>query len=351
MYQLRIGQLNLPKIYVIEPKEIAQARHYGLPYIVKPKDWDDDKLIKAILINTLRRKFPDIKWNKVLGLTNNDSLIINSDNTVQVPADSRTNQCHSCFTDDTLTKTEGDEYRDTAGGDIDDVPDYTGMSIDDCIGDRLYGVSIEELQALKMLPVFMDDIARAVKVNLYNTAWMDGYNKKLGYNAGNYKGGEQAPNLIVLDVSGSIPSGVAGTMVSLIDTIRSQTNADLIITGSRSYYYANGDTLPTPDELRYYIGGCNECVQFNEILRKHVLGKHWGNVIIFGDQDRPNAYRFAKYSNTWLKDNELSHTRIDNIIAFHTYTNVLPGYGLWAKEACPTTPVKADCKWVECMRR
>ena len=351
MYRLKIGQLNLPRIYVVEANESAQARSMGIPYIIKPKGWTDDKLIKAVLLNTLMKKFPDIKWNKVLGLYHHDSFISNASTTIKVPANHRENTGHSTATDDYLIKTDDDEYRGTSGGDLNDVPDYTGMSIDDCIGDRLYDISIEELQALKMLPVFMDDIAQAVKVNMLNTAWMDGYNKKLGYNAGNYKGGTQAPNLIVLDVSGSIPSGVAGTMVSLIDTIRSQTNADLIITGSRSYYYANGEKLPSPDELRYYIGGCNECIQFNEILRKHVLGKHWGNFIVFGDQDRPDAYRFSKYHDKWLRKNELSHTRIDNIMAFHTYNTILPGYGLWAKEACPAAPVKADCKWVECMRK
>ena len=352
MYKLRIGMLPLPDIYIAENKvDVVNARHYGIPYIIKPKGWTEEKLLKAIMYYTLCKKFPDIKWKEVLHITprSANALVVH-----EVSSDYRcTDGTFNGGTSESLEVTDDGQYRPSDGGyegDNDDI-EWGTTTIDDCIGDTLWHVSIEELQALKLLPKFMDDITDAIKVNLYNTAWMDGYNKKLGVPVGYYQGGTEAPNLIVLDVSGSIPSGVAGTMVTLIDTIRSQCNADLIITGWRSEYYASGTELPTPDDLRQWIGGCNECKQFYKILRQHVLGRHWGNVIVFGDYDAPDDARFEKYKATWLKDDDFGHTRIDNLMAFHTYRDDVPGYGLWVQKMCPDVPVSYNSEWSKEMKR
>lgn len=347
MYQLKIGMVPLPTIMVVQgPREIEKVRHLGIPYIVKPRYWTEEKLIKAVLYNTLREKFPHIKWRQLLGVSTVPD--INVPKTEEVAPLWRENDGHSAETDE--TRWVSDDYRPTAGGSEEEF-EFTEMGIDDCIGETLWGVSIEELQALKCLPTFMDDIAEAIKTNLYNQAWMDGYNKKLRTPTGNYLGGQDAPNLIILDTSGSIPSGVAGTMVSLIDTIRSQCNANLIITSHSSWWYGAGEELPSPDELRGAIGGCNECVRFYKILRGHVLGKHWGNVIVFGDQDAPEAARFIGDKEHWLKPGELASTRIDNLMCFDTFKPRIPGYGLWVKEACPNVPVTYNISWIMDMER
>jgi hypothetical protein len=178
---------------------------------------------------------------------------------------------------------------------------------------------------------------------------MDGYNKKLGIPNGMYQGADEAPNLIILDTSGSIPSGVAGTMIALIETLRNQANADLIITSGRSEYWAANEDLPDEKHLAYLIGGANECRQFYDILRKHVLGRHWGNVIVFGDNDAPTELRFSRHKDCWVTESELQNTQIDRIMAFHTYRHCIPGYGLWAKQAAPKAEVVINTKWVKCM--
>jgi len=360
MRQLKIGTIPLPKLYVCSPGEdITQARELGVPYIIKPDDWSDEKLVKAVLWRTLHNLFPDIMWLKVLGFTEYENTCYREldfedpakDLVVHVSSEERTNTggiTHST----SPAMDQSDDYRLTNGGsnEENDIDEWGEMGIDSYIGDLGWYVNIEELQALHVLPVFLDDIATAIKRNVMSVSWMDGWNKKLDAPMGSYAGGSDAPNLIILDVSGSIPSGVAGTMVSLIDTLRSQANADLIITGERSQFWAANTELPSPDVLAWMIGGCNECSQFYEILRKRVLGKHWGNVIVFGDNDAPNADRFIGYKNTWLKSQELQSTRIDRILAFHTYRDELPGYGLWAKDAAPKADTVINTSWVSCMR-
>lgn len=355
MYLLKIGSIPLPKLYVVESgsKEAAKCRDLGVPYIIKPKGWSDEKLVKAVLYHTLVRKFPHIQWRKFLDI-GYGSLQVNYPQKIHVESMPRINPgIDTCgFSDGNMDVS--DDYRSTDGGldpsDEADEKTFEKCSIDRYIGDIGFYVNAEELQALHLLPKFMDDIAAAIKSNIADTIWMDGYNKKLGAPIGYYQGSNEAPNLIVLDTSGSIPSGVASTMVSLIETLRNQANADLIITSGRSLYWKAHDPLPSPDKLSYYIGGCNECRQFYSILKKHVLGKHWGNVIVFGDNDAPNDRRFEKYSSSWLDESDYRSTRIDRIMAFHTYSKRMPGYGLWAETAAPKAEVVYNNDWVKYMK-
>lgn len=381
MYQLKIGTIPLPKLYVcITREEARECRRLGVPYLIKPEGWADEKLVKAVLWRVLAEKFPHIKWEYVLGMKRRsvyglkvhvpiepeeveeiEELSLPS--TVEVESDYRDNPGHdTCgFSTPQREVTADKQYRETGGGlDTQDTfskmmkgPEYSSMGIDSYIGDLGWYVNIEELQALRVLPEFLDDIASAIKLNISNSLWMDGYNKKLGCNIGHWQGTDQAPNLIILDTSGSIPSGVAGTMVSLIETLRNQANADLIITSGRSEFWGANEELPSPDDLAYLIGGCNECVQFYNILRTKVLGKHWGNVIVFGDWDSPlrrdiDDHRAARGCPA-LQKTELQNTRIDRIMAFHTDIDALPGYGLWAKDAAPKAEVVYNSDWVDCM--
>lgn len=377
MHQLKVGTIPLPKLYVCEnTQEASECRIRGVPYIIRPLGLDDVTIVKAVLYRTLVSKFPKIRWDLVLGneaINSSDGIMVRVpveeeepwqplEGTVhEIDAYHRVNPGVDSAPGDpstSMTVVNGG-YRTASGGlDPEDTLDkaikrteYKRVSISNYIGDLGWYVSIEELQSLKLLPTFLDDIAEAIKVNIANTNWIDGYNKKLDCPIGHYQGSSAAPNLIVLDTSGSIPSGVAGTMISLIETLRHQCNADLIITSGRSEYWAANEELPSSDDLAYMIGGCNECKQFYSILRKHVLGKHWGNVIVFGDNDAPEDDRFKGYSSSWLKDNELQSTKIDRIMCFHTRYKEVPGYGLWAAKAAPKAEITYNNQWVMSMTR
>ena len=348
MYRLKWHGITMPPIYVVEPNEREEARRFGIPFLIKPSDWTDEDLIKVCLYHWLVSKFPNISWSKVF-----DDYGMHSSLKVNVPAEYRENP--GCWTDgwtsDDFEVTEGGAYRETAGGmEGDDVEiDYDSMRAWDFFDPSNVSANVEVLQKLKLLPKFMSDITDAIKSNLLDTSWMDGWNKKLDAPLGCYQGSSEAPNLIILDVSGSIPRGIASTMIGLIDTLRTQANADLIITSGTSKYWKRGDKLPTPTQLSYLVGGCNEATQFYQILNDHVLGKHWGNVIVFGDQDCPTERRFSFQQENAPKPAQLSATRIDNLMSFHTYCKLTPGYGRWVKDTSNRVPETIDTSWVSFM--
>lgn len=352
MYKLRYPGITLPPVYVCDKLETDKAIKHGVPFIVRPGGWDDEKIIKTILFSYLVRKFPYINWTRV----NGEHEVLG----VHVPAKYRENPgewidpielmindgCEISI-DDNGNKA----YRETAGGideDI-DLAQYTVQDDETYFTGATY-VDIEALQALKLLPVFMDDIATAIKSNLQNNVWQDGWNKKLGAPLGYYQGTDEAPNLIIIDTSGSIPSGTAYTMIALADTLRSQVRADLIITSQTSKYWRLDEELPSQHELMGMIGGRNEAMQFYKILTEKILGKHWGNIIVFGDDDAPCEDRFRYEQEGAPTPAQLGSTKIDNLMSFHTHESKTPGYALWVKQACPNIHETIDTSWRRSIR-
>lgn len=356
MYQLKIGNIPLPVIYVVERNEAFRARNLGVPYIVRPKGYDDEHIVKAFLYRKLYEKFPNVDWHSKLGIWRDPNLKVWVPKVVDVSSAYRETDGGIGNGAVSSSMEQSQDYRFTGGGSDEEMHceniTYERKAIDDWLEDRTWDVDIDTLQKLHLLPTFLDDVATAIKRNLVGLQWMDGWNKKLDCNLGRYDAGSEAPNLIVLDVSGSIPKGISGTMVSLIETLRTQANAALIITGRNSQYWEIGDKLPSPRQLAHLIGGCNERTQFYNILRTRVFGKHWGNVIVFGDNDAPSDARFDnldRYRGSKIdkiSDSEMASTRIDNLLAFHAYSKRVPGYGLWAEACTPKANVQIDTSWV-----
>lgn len=334
-YKLKLGNIPLPELYVCSSYNDAEMmRKNGIPYII----WKgtQEKLIKLVMLPTLKKLFPHIKWNKILKIRQSKEVV------VHVPGSSEE---ETTDTSSAIINKDGDEnIADVA----DDERLFNGrntiiendVELGAFIGD--FEVNIEELQALKLLPEFMDDIATNIKKNLYGYNWYDGYNKKLKCCTGNFNSGNNLPNLIILDVSYSIPRGIADTMLALIDTLRSQANADLIVTGAKSYYWKAGSPLPTPEELRKMVPQGQESEMFIDILRKHILGKRWGHVIAFGDNDTPYINPRTYSSGTSVK--EVWH--------YHTWDpDTRCGYARWVSDVDPTAIQHYNTKWCNMMDR
>lgn len=362
MHQLRLGTIKIPKIYVCESQaEAEEPRRLGIPYLIRPDGWDDRKLAAACLWTMLNEKFPHVDWARMFGLPAYDRLELN----VEVPyIVEKEAGLHEWEGDNCghsgAEMQQSDGYREyTGGGGEADL--WKERDIEEYLGDIGWQVKIEELQALSVLPTFLDDISTAVRRNLQSQMWMDGWNKKLQAPLGSFTMGADAPNLIILDVSSSIPHGVAATMVSLIETLRSQANADLIITSSTSIYIRAGEPLPSMRKLGGIVGGGNEATQFYTILNEHVFGKHWGNVIVFGDNDSPEwiADYELRYGRTHLPEEDrrwvpnsalLAATTVDNVLAFHTYYQQMPGYGRWCNRLPVKPEVTINTDWVRWMK-
>lgn len=323
MHQLKAAGVKLPKIYICNNKQDVEiCRANGIPYIA----WNgsDDDLIKLVFYPLLVKKFPYINWNKVLGI---EKFV---DPGIRYAKDTYNSYTNSTFREECTEP------------------------LSKYCGDLEHSVNIEQLQSLKLLPKFLGDIADNIRENYTDYLYTEGWNKKYGAPVGNYGSTGEAMNLVIIDVSASIPFGIAATLLSLADTMRSNAKAGLIITGGVSVYFDINEPLPSPSELRKMIPRGNEGVMFADILKKHITGKHIGNIICFGDNDSPEIcleynsnidYQNAMKNLCWAE------TRIDSIWGYHTdYPNKLPGYCLWAQKLNPKADIHFDNSWCSCIK-
>jgi len=352
MYKLRIGTIPIPPIYICEEQaEVLIAESRGVPYLVKPKGISEKMLVKLALYQTLIKLFPDINWKKQLGISSNKFYEVN----VHVPGNGVAHQSKHDEVDYAIVD-YSDEERKFSGG-VEE--DYYERPLDKYVGDLSAYVNIEELQDLNLLPSFLSDITDSIRRNVYGSRmWSEGYNKKLDAALGNFNQDYEAPNLIILDISGSIPRGVSATMLTLIHTLKERAHADVIVTGSTSYYWKYSEELPTPQWLRDHIGYGNESFIFHKILKDHILGHHWGNVIVFGDNDSPSTFK-ETYSEDYMnaeqkKDpnyrNMFANTSVKNVMFYHTRQQLKTGYGKWIFEIDDKVPFTINTEWCKFMK-
>lgn len=321
-----IGKKNdaLSRMIICENAEEAKVcKGKGLPYLI----WKgtDRELAAALLIRVMRRKYPGVDWDEVLGL---DSRKRGRQVLAYVPGDAgneATENDPAPIQKDNPKPGRGGKpvvkYKEDPGSDIatgtrtianasveGDVSSYEEVDLEAYAEDEIAKVNLDKLQELDLLPSFLGDIYSCVKRNLLQSAWEEGWTKKLGAPLGNYRmcGGEGS-NLIILDVSRSIPLGISSTMLTMIDTMRSKIDADLIVTGGCSKWFGKDDELPSPKELRAMIPRNNESEDFNKILRKKVSMHDWDNVIAFGDYDTPRYEQRTKRALSTVKVGKFWH--------------------------------------------
>lgn len=348
MHKLEAAGIPLPEIYVCETKTDAlPLRGTGIPYIItKMPDID---IIKIILLKTLKKRFPHIKWNEILGIKGirRINIIVSSQKEV-IDTDESAELDIETEKEDRIKATHdiadiADDYRQFSG--TRNTVVYESFDASAFCDDKVASVNIEKLQALGFLPQFMDDITNAIRLNLENQMrWHECYNKKLGCCVGDVLYENAAPNLIILDISGSIPEGISGTMISLIDTLREQANAELIITGGTSMYFDRDSELPEPEWIRSHIGYGNEAIEFYKILKDKISGRHFGNVISFGDNDCPERFSWQA-----CKTPILPGTKIDRVMHYHTWKEMKTGYALWVDDVSPGAEHVFDTSWCTVM--
>lgn len=374
MRLLKTGDIPLPEIYICESSlDAMKLKGTGIPYIITKLD--DLDIVKLILRTTLERKFPHINWKEVLGIKTrrrlniivsgskggylddaddqitDDQVIGNTDDQDDSPFE--VDNPDSCDHDTSEIASSDRNF----GG----VQGFTGVNeeripVDEYCADEASSVNIEQLQELGFLPKFMDDIATAIRMNLEGSMrWMDSWNKRLGACVGNMVYTESLPNLIILDVSWSIPEGISATMLELIETLRDRAEADLIVTGGTSMYWSRDDELPSPGKIRGMIPRSNESTRFAAILREKISGRKFGNVISFGDYDNP--YRYGMLNGRDLTINDeftrifgLQGTEIKRCLHYHTIDKARTGYAKWCKAVSPGCEEVFDNTWCQVMR-
>lgn len=385
LQRVMLDGIELPRLYIAENKSDADlAMSKGIPFIRWTRG--QDELIKILLRPVLEKMFPHINWDKVLGRRRRFRT------TVKVYETEQTDQSEDVGRLDESTPTRSavemsadrEEYEErevTESYDDEDrietelsiattgerifngqgSDDYQGsdISLEEYVGDISSCVNIEVLQRLKLMPAFIGDILDCIKINVGSGMyWREGYNKRLGIPVGRFDSSGQLPNLIILDVSGSIPRGISATMLSLIDTLRTQLSADLIITSTISRFYPMGSELPDPQTLRQKFRFGNESYDFFNILTYNIRGRHYGHVFSFGDNDTP-AYEWFKdmpdeYSLMGTKVEHVHHYHTGSWVSYNTSHNdkadAKTGYAKWCHMLVSQPTVDFDTSWCSVIR-
>ena len=376
LQRISIDGIEFPRLYIAENNsDVALAREAGIPYV--RWKWGQEELIKQLLRPVIEKMFPGIDWNKVLGKRKpvRSQVIKVSGHHAEEPSDIADVDSEAMLKAqhdydgyvDTLDHEwqepdENGEYtrlvdiaeepRDCVGGTLE--PNYEDfhidrMSIQQYVGDLSSSVDIDALQKLGMLPKFVGDVTDCIKHNISQSMrWTEGYTKKLGYPLGKFNCKAELPNLVIIDVSYSIPDGIAATMLTLADTLRSQCNAELIITSARSGYYPAGAELPKPQTLRDYYGRSNESVEFWGIIEKYIAGREFGHVISFGDNDNPG---WCSPDETTSQGHDIMSTKVHAVHHYHTWKyGTETGYARWVRECCPNVEQNFDTDWCHVMK-
>lgn len=376
LQRVELNGVTLPRLYIAEDNaDVRKARENGIPYI----KWNlgIKELLRQLLRPTLEKMFPGIKWDKVLGpkvsfrskvticehcdtseIDHSQIDIEGFDNQSEIDKQHEYAEKLDDIYSDYDPKGELTENVDIAKSDR----SFTNknrtesvferkLKLADYVGDMTSSVNLEVLQELQLMPKFIGDIMECIKSNLSTrTHWTEGYNKKLGVPVGTFSSPSELPNLIILDVSGSIPRGISATMITLIDTLRTQVNAELIITGSNSVYYSITDDLPDPQAIRDYFGYGNETRDFYAILQKKISNRNWGHVISFGDDDYPGLGYLSENREETAR--VLSNATVKAVHHYHTNQSFTKtGYAKWCHYLNSDMEEHYDTSWCEIMER
>lgn len=339
MWKVSIPGVGLPDLYATD--DVEEMRTYaskGVPMVMWPED-QKNMLVAVIMIKVLKRMFPGIDWPSTLGIQFDQR-----DNVIVPGGDVMTDDGPGYEMGDVVDKAHAmsdiASNRRTFDIDGDTVPVGNVNDLSRMVAYENEEVDVDKLLSFGLLPKFVGEVADCVRTNINNRfSWRDGYNKRLGCCVGNYDDGPSAPNLLIIDVSASIPEGVSSTLLRLLATMREQAQADVIVTGSTSRFYEYGSDLPSPSEIRKEIGYANERCVFMRILKEHVMGRHLGNVISFGDYDAPGI------TAREVKD-VLEGATVEHVYHYHTYeSGVQTGYAEWVHLVSPNVKARFDSSW------
>jgi hypothetical protein len=185
-------------------------------------------------------------------------------------------------------------------------------------------VDIDKLKKLNVFPVWLDKIEKAVETNIHNFAVYNSnmYNKKLDGMYGALDLVSPNRNLIVIDISGSIPRAVSSTCLTLAKNLAETFYSDLLITGSKStlYQYENLHVLDI-NTIYEENGMDNDQVYFRKLVSDSK--RAYKTAIVFGDNHGPGWKWSNKYNKStgYISDEDgkkLCEWTVDKVISFHT---------------------------------
>lgn len=255
-------KVEIPTIFLVENEEDFKNLPKGLPYIIGSKEelsFITVFLEFQVLYKSCLNTGIPIKWLDCLRKIGYNSNSIRN-----------------------YTLNSGGEYYEGGSGRYE-------LKVDDFIEDQ-YFVDFDRLSQLKILPVWLEDIKASIETNIIDEVTFDptAFNKQLGMNIGYGNIKHNMKNLLILDISSSMPKSVVLTITNLAKLMSKKFYADVILTGRESYLIDYND-VPNTDIVGAVgdYGGGNEGEMFNQIIKKN---NEYNTVISFGDNDNPGFY-------------------------------------------------------------
>lgn len=292
-------KIDLPTIFLIENEDDFNQLPKGLPYIIgsqKELSFIRVFLEFQVLYRSCKKTGLSINWLSCLNKLGYKNI--------------RTYELQS---GGTFTGSNG----------IENSP----INLDSFIEDQ-YLVNFDKLTELKVLPTWLDDLKASIETNIIDEVTFDpcAFNKQLGINIGGAQLKHNKKNLLILDVSGSMPDGVVKTITNLAKLMSKKFFADVIITGGQSYFYHYEDVqnINIVDEAAK-AGRNNEGEMYRKILKQV---KNYGTCISFGDDDNPGYY---------TKSEDVCNFTVDTLFSLHTRGNSTNNVTGYAKAFKPKT--------------
>lgn len=193
-------------------------------------------------------------------------------------------------------------------------------------------VDINKLRQLKLIPsVIIDHIEPNLLKNTHDFITYDlaAYNKKLDGFYGAASLTTHLKNIIIIDISASIPKAVATATLLMGKNHGLRYYCDILITGTKSFIVPFEEVYNMDVEKIYAeAGGGNERKDFKKLMG---IKKLYDSAIVYGDNNHPGE-SWAKGEKK-MSDEEgkkLCKWKINKLISLHTddATN-LAGYARW----------------------
>lgn len=314
-------RIQLPIVYLIENDEDLKELPFGIPFMrgamsnyrkfVQVLEWD-------VLWKAAQESGLPFNWHKIL---KKHKFKTWTDAKAYTPFIKK---------ESSLSKEEIEAIK------AEGTPDGSvKTSTDELLNDASYKVNIELLQDLNLIPSWYSDVEKAISENVTNSIVYNPtlYTKKLDMPLGDFEYGKIEKNVIIIDISGSIPSSVSSTTLVLAKTLSEKFYADLVITGSKTtlYEYNIIDTLDI-DSIYTENGTDNDQAWFKKVVSEP---RNYKSAIVFGDNHHPGQ----RWRNTFNKKTkyisdeqgkEICKWKVKEILSFHTHSvDYIAGYARW----------------------
>lgn len=335
MKLLESKRFKLPKVFFITDREQIKDVPIGVPFIFG-EDKNKEDLIRVLEYEVLYQKAISS------GYPFNFKRILLDAGFLDLESFNYDNPMYLEFTSEGLPD-------DIEIGDLKEF-DKSKQSFKKYLRDSAAYVDIQKLKDLNVFPLWLDKIEDAIKTNIHNFATFNSnmYNKKLEGMYGGLELHSPNKNLIIIDISSSIPKAVSSTCLTLAKNLSESFYADLLITGSKSTLYAYENIHELNINTIYEENGTdNDQAWFKKLVESEE--KSYKTAIVFGDNHSPCqawSNEFNKKTKRISREDgqKLCKWNIEKLISFHTSSiNYIAGYADWFK---PKEVEKID-DWVK----